>query len=52
MEILQTISQDKSVIIVTHEVALIEKYADRIITMKKGKVVNDKVVNEKRTIDN
>ena len=47
MEILQTISQDKSVIIVTHEVALIEKYADRIITMKKGKVVNDKVVNEK-----
>lgn len=50
MEILQTISQDKSVIIVTHEVALIEKYADRIITMKKGKVVNDKVVNEKEQL--
>ena len=42
MEILKSISSEKLVIMVTHEQALAEFYADRIIEIENGRVVSDK----------
>ncbi len=41
MNILKSISQDKLVIMVTHEQALADYYADRIIEIENGKIVKD-----------
>lgn len=45
MDDLKKISKDIQVLVVTHEIALSEEYADRIIRIESGKVVEDKVVN-------
>ena len=41
MELLRELSKDKLIIIVSHEQEFAEKYADRIITLVDGKVVED-----------
>ncbi len=41
MELIKDISKDKLVIMVTHNPEIAEKYADRIIEFKDGKVVKD-----------
>lgn len=41
MDLIKEISQDKLVIMVTHNPALAEKYADRIIRIEDGKIVDD-----------
>ena len=40
-EILKEISQEKLVIIVTHDLEAAQKYADRIIELKDGEIIND-----------
>ncbi len=42
MNIIKAISKDRLVILVTHEVALANFYADRIIQIQDGKIVSDK----------
>ena len=42
MDILKTISKDKIVILVSHNMKLVKKYADRIITIKDGWIEEDK----------
>ena len=42
MDILKTISKDKIVILVSHNMKLVKKYADRIITIKDGWIQEDK----------
>jgi ABC-type lipoprotein export system ATPase subunit/ABC-type antimicrobial peptide transport system permease subunit len=46
-DILKKLSEDKLVIVVTHDLVGAEKYADRIIAMSDGKIVGDTVKNEK-----
>ena len=41
MELLQTISKDKLVIIVSHNKKLVKKYCSRIITLEDGMVIDD-----------
>ena len=40
-ELLREISQDRLVVCVTHDAACVEKYADRIIRVKDGRIVDD-----------
>lgn len=48
MEELKKLSNDIQIILVTHDIALAEKYADRIIKMNQGYVVSDeKITNHK-----
>lgn len=47
MHHLQRISQDVQIIIVTHDIALAEKYGDRIIRMNKGIIVSDEIRTSK-----
>lgn len=46
MNDLKEVSKDIQVIVVTHDIALAEKYADRIIRMGKGFVESDDVINK------
>ncbi len=46
IETLKKLSEEKLVIIVSHDLELAEKYADRIISLKDGKVVSDQTVSE------
>ncbi len=46
IETLKKLSENKLVIIVSHDLELAEKYADRIISLKDGKVVSDQTVQE------
>ena len=46
MQVLKNASEKKLVILVTHNKALAKKYADRIITLSDGRIVDDKVVNQ------
>lgn len=46
MEILKNLSKTKLVIIVSHDLELAEKYADRIIRLKDGLVVEDFEIND------
>lgn len=48
LDLLKKISQDKLVIIVSHDMDDAERYADRIVTISDGKVVNDKIVPSPR----
>ena len=41
MDLLKKVSEDKLVIMVTHNAELAEKYATRIITLKDGKITSD-----------
>lgn len=41
METLKDVSKQQSVIIVTHDIALVDQYADRVISMDKGTIIND-----------
>jgi len=45
MELLSSIAKDRLVIIVTHQLDLAEKFGDRIITLDKGMVIDDKIIN-------
>ncbi|MBR0417426.1 MAG: ABC transporter ATP-binding protein/permease [Firmicutes bacterium] len=51
MNIIKTISKEKLVILVTHERDLAEFYADRIIEIVDGKVVNDYVNERDEALD-
>ncbi len=46
IETLKKLSESKLVIIVSHDLELAEKYADRIISLKDGKIVSDVTVDE------
>lgn len=58
MEILKRISKNKLVIVVSHDKILADKYGDRIINLKDGKIINDsgknvdtnEIVNDKIVI--
>ena len=57
MEILKKISNDKLVIMVTHNPEIAEKYSTRIIKLKDGKIIDDSnpydgKINTKETLDN
>ncbi|MGI6157340.1 MAG: ATP-binding cassette domain-containing protein [Saccharofermentanales bacterium] len=41
MELLKTVAKDRLVVLVTHNIALAEQYATRIIHLKDGRIVND-----------
>lgn len=45
MEELKAISKSKLVIIVMHSIDLVDKYADRIIELKSGKIIRDDIIN-------
>ena len=47
MNVLKEISQNASVIIVTHEIALVENYADYLIEIEKGIISSQKEINKK-----
>ena len=46
MEILKKISEDRLVIVVSHNLDLVKKYADRIIEIKDGKIEKDKTIKQ------
>lgn len=48
MELLKEVSMESLVIVVSHDVKLVERYADRIISLKDGCIIDDKeIVHEK-----
>ena len=49
MKILSEISKDKLVIIVTHNIEQVEKYATRLIKMHDGKILEDKTLKKPET---
>ena len=46
MDLLEKISKDRLVIVVSHNLQLTNQYADRIITIKDGTIEGDKQINE------
>ena len=46
MMMLKQIAKQKLVIVVTHDIALSEKYADRIIKIEKGIIVRNEIIND------
>ncbi|MFI3329400.1 MAG: ABC transporter ATP-binding protein [bacterium] len=52
MKILKNIAKDKLVIMVTHEVNLIEDYADDYIEIKDGKILDERNVVLKNSVSN
>ena len=50
MEILKELSKDFLVLMVSHNKRLVNQYSDRIITLKDGKVVDDKVIKQQEKI--
>ena len=50
MDVLKKISKKKLVIMVSHNKNLVEKYADRVIEISDGKIINDKVINARSDI--
>ncbi|MDE6141334.1 MAG: ABC transporter ATP-binding protein, partial [Bacilli bacterium] len=51
MNIIKYISKERLVILVTHEVELAKFYADRIIELEDGKIVNDYINEDTRDLD-
>ncbi len=49
---LKELSKEKLVIVVSHDMELAEKYADRIIRIKDGKVESDTILTDKQLIGN
>ncbi len=47
MEELKKISENVQILFVTHDIALAEKYADRIIRMEQGVVISDEMIHER-----
>lgn len=47
METLRSIAQDIPVVIVTHELAICDEYADRVCTLDHGKIIQDEIKNTK-----
>lgn len=47
MKQLKELSKDRLVIVVSHNKELISEYADRIIEMNSGKIINDCIINTK-----
>ena len=45
LDVLKELSKDKLIVVVTHDLEAAERYADRIIRMANGKVVEDSVRN-------
>jgi ABC-type lipoprotein export system ATPase subunit/ABC-type antimicrobial peptide transport system permease subunit len=43
--ILKHISQEKLIVVVSHDVEFAKRYADRIIELVDGKIINDQVIN-------
>ena len=50
MNLLKEISKDKLVIVVSHNQDLIQEYADRIITLADGRLVDNKIINKSSVI--
>ena len=48
MELIKELSADRLVVVVTHNPALAEKYADRIVNFSDGKIINDTNPHEER----
>lgn len=48
MQIIQQISVNSLVLVVTHDRALAEKYANKIVEMKDGKIVSQKMIQQKK----
>lgn len=46
LELLKEISSKMLVICITHNLDLSAKYGDRIITLEKGKIIDDNIINE------
>ncbi len=46
MSLLKTISSNRLVVVVTHQMSLAKQYGDRIISLEKGKVVDDTKVGK------
>lgn len=46
MDMFKEISKDIAVVMVSHNLELVNKYADRIITLQDGKIISDVVVNK------
>ena len=51
MELLKKVSKNRLVIVVSHNITLTNKYADRIISLKDGRVESDKTINKIEEID-
>ena len=51
MELLKKISSSSLIVVVTHDEELTNKYADRIIKMKDGKIVSDRYQNRNKHND-
>ena len=52
LDILKKLSKDKLVIVVSHDVEFAERYADRLIRLVDGKIVEDNVVLEQELKEN
>ncbi len=52
MEMLKKLSQSRLIVVVSHDLELAEKYADRIIRLSDGKVVEDVLLTETEIIEN
>ncbi len=52
LDILKKLSKDKLIIVVSHDAEFAEKYADRLIRLVDGKVVEDILISEKELISN
>ena len=50
IELLHKVAKDKLVIVVTHNYEQIEKYATRKLVMHDGKIIEDKILNNKNEI--
>ena len=50
MEALKEYSKDHLVIMSTHDIALAEKYADRLIKIDEGKILSDEVIDKAQAI--
>lgn len=46
MDMFKEISKDISIVMVSHNQELVNKYADRIITLQDGKILSDTVINK------
>lgn len=51
MSVLQRLATHKAVIIVTHDMCLVEKYANRVITINNGKIQSDQVRDKKKIVN-
>jgi len=48
-ELLQRLSEDLLIIATTHSLDMVERYADRVITMSNGKIASDAMIGDDKT---